>query len=137
MTLTTRIEQARRGTRPTATRANRDRQRRAELRLEEIVKTAGIPDAYERVGRSGDLAVETAFATAYQLVNTERERDAVLRAFMVWEDDERGERAAVRALTGDVVADLKLHNRAWIDGTPIPDEWLNGAAVPANSDGAA
>lgn len=118
------IEQARR---QTATRANRERQRRAELRLEEIVKVAGIADGYARGDRDGNLLIEQTFAKLYQAVDSPMEREAVVQAFMVWQADERHESSMVRALADDSVAFLKRNNPVWIDG----------AAVPADSDGAA
>lgn len=98
-----------------ATRANRTRQERAERRLDEIVKAAGIPDEYDRRDRDGNLAVETAFATCYQLVDSEAERDAVVAAFMVWQRDEQSERGIVRDLSSETVNVLKANNPAWLD----------------------
>lgn len=112
MTITRTIQSARR---QTATLANRLRQRKAEQRLEELVKIAGIPDEYERRGRSSDLAVETAFATCYQLVNTEDERAAVVRAFQLWQRDEKHEKGIVRDLTDESVQFLKDGNDLFLN----------------------
>lgn len=124
MALTRSIEEARR---QTATRANREAQNRAELRLTEIVKTAGIADEYETVDRDGDLKIEGEFATLYQSVDSEAERQAVVRAFVIWQKCEQAEDGAVRQSVGSTVQVLKTNN-------PV---WLNGAAVPVGSDGVA
>ena len=111
----------------TATRENRDRQIRAEMCLEQVVKVAGIPEEYDRRDRTGNLAVERAFATAYQLVDSDAEREAVVQAFMVWQTDERHESSTVRELADESVELLKSNHPLFIDG----------AAVPVGSDGAA
>jgi len=113
--------------RQTATRANRARQLRAETRMDEIVKVAGIPDGYERADRSGNLAVESAFARVYQAVDTDEERSAVARVFVAWQSDERTERLIVQDLAADSVEVLKAGNPLFIDG----------AFTPSGSDGAA
>jgi hypothetical protein len=118
------IDKARR---QTATRANRDRQLRAEMCLEQVVKVAGIPDEFSARGRASDLAVEKAFATAYQLMDSEEERAAVVQAFMVWQSDERHESRIVRDLSDESVALLKSNHPLFIDG----------AFTPSDSDGAA
>ena len=124
MVLTTAIEQARR---QTATRANRERQNRAELRLTEIIKVAGIADDFERADRKGDLRIESAFAALYQASKSENLRELVVDAFVAWQQDEAAEEAAVRGGVNGAVLQLKANN-------PV---WLNGAAVPADSDAVA
>src|SRR5688500_10023543 len=118
MALTRSIEAARR---QTATRANRERQLRAEMCLEQVVKVAGIPDEFSARGRASDLAVEKAFATAYQLMDSEEERAAVVQAFMVWQSDERHESRIVRDLSDESVALLKSNHPLFIDGTYKPE----------------
>lgn len=110
-----------------ATRENRELQLRAELRLEELIKVGGIADHYERVNRRGNLEVETAFARVLHLVDTEAEKRAVVAAYMAWEKDERLEQRTVRGETDNALVAMKGNN-------PI---WLDGAAVPTGSDGAA
>lgn len=114
-------------TRETATRANRQRQARAELRLSEIVKTAAIADDFEMVDRAGDLDIEGHFAALYQNAETERMRTLVVNAFMAWQKDEQAEDRIVRGSVEDAVTVLKANNPVWLDG----------ALVPAGSDGAA
>ncbi len=121
MALATRIVERR-----TASAANRARQNRAEQRLDEIIKVAGIADAYAVTDRRGDLAVETHFARLYQLVDTDVERDAVVAAYMVWQRDEAEEEAVVR---GEVDASVDLMKR----NNPL---FINGAWTPGK-DGAA
>jgi hypothetical protein len=106
---------------------NRKRQIRAELRLEEIIKVAGIVDTYEAVDRHGDLAVETAFARCYQLVDSDEEKAAIADAFVVWQRSERAEDLAVRGETDEAVSLLKRHNPVFVEGQ----------YVPSGSDGAA
>lgn len=98
-----------------ATQLARSRQMRAEQRLEELVKIAGLPDAYDKAGRSGNLAVETAFARCYQLVNSDAEREAVTNAFMVWQRDERSERQFVNAFSSETTDLLKSNNDLFLN----------------------
>lgn len=119
MALTQAIEQARR---QTATAANRGRQHRAELRLEEIIKVAGIADQYEATDRVGDLRIETAFARIYQSTADEHVRELVTAAFMAWQDDERTEERVVRGQVDESVALLKVNNPAFINGAFTPDD---------------
>lgn len=115
MALAREINKARRNT---ATRAHRDRQIRAEVRLDEIVKVAGIADEYEQVDRAGDLDIETHFGRLWQAADTENLRDLVARTFAAWMRDEAEEERVVRASVGDSVDTLKLNNPFWIDGQP-------------------
>ena len=124
MALTNAIREA---TRATANRENRERQHRAELRLSEIVKTSGIADDYAAIDRRGDLDIETHFARLYQQAPTDEYRTLVTRAFMAWQSDEKAEEATVYGSVGSTVQLLKDNN----------DVWLNGARVPAGSDGVA
>ena len=124
MALNQAIEQARR---QTATRANRDRQARAELRFSELVSVADIATHYEKVDRAGDLAVESAFVKVYQLVDTEPEREAIKDAYLVWARSEKDEERVLRGAVDNTFDFMKGHNPVWLDG----------AAVPADSDGAA
>ena len=124
MTLTRTIDEARRHR---ATRENREAQHRAELRLTEIVKTAGIADDYMTIDRRGDLEMETHFARMFHASPNEEMRVLVTRAFAAWQKDERAEEEAVYRSTGSVVQLLKDNN----------DVWLNGSAVPVGSDGVA
>ena len=101
--------------RETATKLNRERQHRAEQRLEEIVKVAGLPDAYTKHDRSGNLAVETAFARVYQLVNTDAERAAVAKAFVVWQHDERKESTFIGEWSSEAVDILKGNNDLFLN----------------------
>lgn len=126
MALSVAIEQARRQARR-PTRENRERQNRAELRLEEIIKTSGIADDYAAIDRRGDLDIETHFARLYQQAPDEKFRVLVTRAFVAWQRDEKAEEETVYGSVGSAVQFLKDNN----------DVWLNGARVPAGSDGVA
>jgi hypothetical protein len=110
-----------------ATAPNRQRQLRAEMRLDEIVKVAGIADDYETIDRRGDLEMEKRFATLYHLVDSEAEKEAVAAAFAAWMRTERAEERHVSGAVEGSVTTLKRNNPVWIDG----------AAVPSGSDGAA
>jgi hypothetical protein len=110
-----------------AGRINRERQTRAELRLEELLKVEGIADEYEAIDRQGDLQMERRFATLYALVDSEAEKEAVAAAFATWMRTERDEEAVLRGSVGGAMTFLKDNNHVWIDG----------AAVPADCDGAA
>lgn len=110
-----------------ASRDNRQRQLRAERRITEIVKVSGIADEYGKVDRKGDLRIETAFARLYHAAPSEELRTLIVDAYVAWQVDERAEEQAVVGQTGMAVAYMK-------DGNPI---WLDGAAVPTGSDGAA
>lgn len=103
-----------------ASRTNRERQYRAEMCLEQVVKAAGIPDEFDKRGRASNLVVEKAFATAYQLVDSEEERDAVVQAFMVWQSDEKHETRIVRDLSDETVDLLKSNHPLFIDGQYCP-----------------
>ena len=118
MALSIAIDKARR---QTATRENRERQNRAELRLEEIVKTSGIADEYEAVDRRGDLDIETHFARLFQQAPDEKFRTLVTRAFMAWQADEKAEEEAVYGSVGATVQMLKNNNDVWINGARVPD----------------
>ena len=124
MALSRSIEQARR---QTATRDNRARQHRAELRLEEIVKVSGIADSYMDIDREGDLNIETQFARLYQSADSDLMRSMIVQTFVAWQRDEAQEEAIVNGEVRESVDLLKFHNPTFIDG----------AAVPAGSDGAA
>lgn len=113
--------------RQTATRLNRERQQRAELRLEELIKVDGIADDYALSDRHGDLAMERRFATLYALVDTEAEKEAVAAAFATWMKTERDEEASV-------VGSVKSTRSFMADNNPA---FIDGAFVPGGSDGAA
>jgi hypothetical protein len=134
MALSVAIDKARR---QTATRQNRDAHDRAALRLEEVFKVAGIADELDRLDRPRSIVTETAFAVAYQCVDAEDEREAVLDAFMKYQAEERAERrdrhAEVNAASGQMVR----NNPVWIEGHRVPSEWINGAAAPLDSGDAA
>lgn len=124
MTITLAVREARRRT---ATTANRQRQIRAELRLEEIVKVAGIADEYERTDRAGDLQMEAHFGNLFRLASDEEMRRAVVDAFVCWQRDEQAEERVVRGGVDESVTLLKANNPVFIEGQ----------YVPAGSDGAA
>lgn len=117
MALSQAIDRARNA--PTA--INRARQHRAELRLEEIVKVAGIEDSYLDIDRDGDLHIETAFGRLYQACETEQMRSLVARTFAIWQKDEAAEEAVVKGEVGSAVSMMKRHNPAYIDGAFVPD----------------
>lgn len=119
MALAKHLEQARR---QTATAENRLRQHRAELRLEEIVKVAGIADDYDHADRIGDLNVETAFARIYQMAESEPMREAIVQAFVAWQNDERAEESIVHGGVDSSVSMLKRHNPAFIEGAFVPED---------------
>ena len=103
-----------------ASRDNRQRQLRAELRLEELIKVGGIADHYEQVNRKGNLEVETAFARVMHLVDTEDEKRAVVAAYMAWLKDEKLEQRTVRDDTDDALLAMKGNNPTFIDGAYVP-----------------
>ena len=123
MALNQAIEQARR---QTATRANRQRQQRAEVRMDEIVSVAAIAPAYEQADRAGDLTIQDHFQSLYHLVDSEEEREAVARAFAVWQKCEQAEERALRGSVDESVDLLRTNNDFWL-----------GAYVPENDGGAA
>lgn len=110
-----------------AGRANRERQRRAELRLEELLKVEGIADEYERVDRKGDLRIESHFASLYALVDSVEEKEAVAAAFATWMKSEAEEEAVLRGSVTDASGYMKRNNPTWIDGAAVPDG-MDGAA---------
>jgi inosine/xanthosine triphosphate pyrophosphatase family protein len=110
-----------------ATRATRRNQRRAEVRMDEIMAVASIGTTYESVDRAGDLEIEGHFRRLYELVDSEDEREAVARAFAVHMAAERREDFAVRGSVDEASATMKANNGFWLDG----------AFVPGDSDGAA
>ena len=63
--------------RETATRLNRARQHRAEVRIDERIAVEDIGRDYTAADRAGDLAVEAHFQALYNLVDTEAEKEAV------------------------------------------------------------
>lgn len=125
--LTHKINEARR---ETATRENRDAHDRAALRLEEVFKSSGMADELDRLDRPRNMEVEQAFAVAYQKVDAEDERDAVVAAYMKWEADEKAERTDRHAKTGDLTTMLVRNNPVWIENEPVPDAWLNDGCGP-------
>lgn len=127
MALSIAIDKARR---QTATRANRDAHDRAALRLEEVFKVAGIADELDKLDRPRNVEVETAFAVAYQCVDSENEREAVLAAFMKWEADEKAERSDRHTEVNAASAQMVRNNPVWIEARRVPSEWINGSATP-------
>ena len=123
MALSREIDKVRR---QTATRAHRDRQIRAEVRLDEIVKVAGIADEYEQIDRRGDLDIETHFGRLWNAADTEQMRDLIARTFAAWQKDEQAEERVVRASVGESVDTLKANNGFWIEGAAVP-----GGSEPA------
>lgn len=105
----------------TRARSNRERQARAERRLDEIVKVAGIADDYTSEDRRGDLAIETHFARLYQLVDTQEEREAVATAYVVWQKCEQAEEEALFGSVGGSVDLLKRNNPFWLNDGCGPD----------------
>jgi hypothetical protein len=101
--------------------ANRLRQRKAERRLDEIVKVADIADDYGSVDRRGDLAIETHFGRLYQLVSSAEEKQAVAAAYVTWQKCEQAEDEAVIGSVGESVYLLKANNDFWLDDGCGPD----------------
>ena len=97
-----------------AGRLSRQRQRRAELRLDEIVSVAGIADQYAAADRAGDLDVEAHFGRLWRAAETEEMRTLIVQAFAAWTKDEQIEELAVRDAVGDSVALLKTNNDTWL-----------------------
>lgn len=97
-----------------AVRANRARQRLAEIRLGEIVSVADITPTYEAIDRAGDLAMESWFAQAYQSATDEDMRALIAQGFVIWQRTERAEEQHVRSGVGDSVDLLKANNRTWL-----------------------
>lgn len=97
-----------------AVRANRARQRLAEIRLSEIVSVADIDTQYDRIDREGDLAMESWFASAYQSAPTEDMRELIARGFVIWQRSERAEEQHVHAGVGAAVQLLKDNNATWL-----------------------
>jgi hypothetical protein len=104
-----------------ATRATRRNQRRAEVRLDEIVAVTSIGTTYEAVDRAGDLEIETHFRRLYELVDSEDEKEAVARAFAVHMAAERREDFAVRGSVDEASATLKANNPFWLADGCGPD----------------
>jgi hypothetical protein len=107
-------------------RKRSDRQRRAETRLDEIVKVAGIADDYAKVDAAGDEDLKTHFGRMWNAAETEEMRTLVARTFAAWTRDEEAEERIVHQSVGGSVQLLKENNDFWL-----------GASVPAGSDGAA
>lgn len=127
MALSIAIDKARR---QTATRANRDAHDRAALRLEEVFKVAGIADELDRLDRPRNIEVETAFAVAYQCVDGEQEREAVLNAFMKYEADEKAEKRDRHSKVNGAAAQMVRNNPVWIENQRVPQEWLADGCGP-------
>jgi len=114
-----------------ATKEKRESFNRAQLRMDEMAKAIGIPERFERNDSKRNVAVETAFVTAYQLVDSQDEKDAVLAAYMLWESDEKGERSDIREGVQVLNADMARNNDVWIDNKPVPEEWLHDGCSPS------
>ena len=102
-------------------RKRSDRQRRAELRLDEIVKVAGIADDYNEIDRAGDLTLETHFGKLWQAAETEEMRTLVARTFAAWTRDEQAEERVVRESVDCSVTLLKTNNDFWLADGCGPD----------------
>jgi hypothetical protein len=122
------IEKARR---TGASQENREAHKRAALRLEEVFKQSGMADELDRLDRPRNLKVESAFAVAFQAVDREAERDAVVTAFLSWQEDEKGERKDRHAAVNDLSAQMIRNNPVWIENEPVPDAWLNDGCGPS------
>jgi hypothetical protein len=97
-----------------ATKRNRQRQQRAERRLDEIVQVASIADDYALADRRGDLEIEARFQELYNLVDSPAEKEAVARAFAVHQRTEQNEERAVVGSVGESVDLLKAGNDFWL-----------------------
>jgi hypothetical protein len=105
----------------TATKRNRQRQQRAEKRLDEIVSVASIADDYALADRRGDLEIEARFTELYNLVDSEAEKEAVARAFAVHQRTEQNEERVVVGSVGESVDLLKSNNGLWLHDGCGPD----------------
>ena len=108
-------------------RESMQRQKRAETRLDEIVAVAAIDDGYRIIDAPADREVEQAFANVYRLMDDDEERQAVAAAFLVWQKADRLKDSHVHGSSDQAVTVMKANNPFWI----------NGAATPGDSDGAA
>ena len=106
--------------RMTATIENRARVERVERRADEIAIVAEVETDYQRADRAGDLQIEGHFQALYQLVDTEAEKEAVARAFAVWQRTERAEEQVVSGSVDEAVTLLKEQNGYWL-GAFVPD----------------
>jgi hypothetical protein len=100
--------------RQTATRLNRERQHKAEVRADEIVLVRDIEDDYRKVDREGDLAIESHFQRLYALADDEEERTAVVLAFCEWQKREAMEDAIVTGSVAEAVDFLKANNELFL-----------------------
>lgn len=101
--------------------SNRQKQRAAERRMDEIVSVAAIATDYESVDRAGDLAIEAKFQELYRLVDSPAEKEAVARAFAVHQKAERAEDVAVRGSVDESVDLLRTNNNLWLHDGCGPD----------------
>lgn len=100
--------------RETATRLNRDRQHRVEVRTDEIVLVADIERDYHSADRAGDLAIESHFQKLYALADDEEEKTAVVLAFCEWQKREAIEEAALVGSVAEAVDFLKANNELFL-----------------------
>lgn len=97
-----------------AVKANRSKSQAAAVRVDEIAAVSEVGTDYTKVDRAGDVAIEGHFQNLYQLVDSKEEKDAVLRAYLVWVKAERNEDAAVSGAVTEAVETLKANNPFWL-----------------------
>jgi hypothetical protein len=98
----------------TASRLNRERQHKAEVRADEIVLVRDIEADYRKVDREGDLKIESHFQNLYALADDEEERTAVVLAFCEWQKREAMEEAIVTGSVEEAVEFLKANNELFL-----------------------
>jgi hypothetical protein len=97
------------------------RQHRAEKRMDEQVAVHQIKVEYERADRISDLEMEVAFSRLYQVADDDEEREAVARAFVVYQKGERVEDLAVAMSVDQATSLLKANNGLWLHDGCGPD----------------
>lgn len=107
--------------RMTATIENRARVERVERRADEIALVAEVETDYQRADRAGDLQIEGHFQALYQLVDSEAEKEAVARAFAVWQRTERAEEQVVSGSVDEATQLLRENNPYWLHDGCGPD----------------
>ena len=75
---------------------------------------------YRSIDRAGDLEMETQFHRLYALADDDEEREAVARAFVVWQRTEQREELAVVSSVAEATTLLRGNNEFWL-GSWVPD----------------
>lgn len=139
MAITRAIQQAQ--TRNTA--RNRHRNGKAALRLDErldLRRARTFLTAYKSIDADGDRSFSTEARRHYEAINDEAERQSFERVVAAWMKEDTALDQLMRGALDQSDYMIFAHHRntpVFVEDMPIPSEWLDGAAVPATSDGAA